>query len=66
MRLFIDVETRGPNFSQGLAKYALTAEVIMVQWAIDDGPVRVEDLTVAPLERRYWYSWIAPLYRRKT
>ncbi len=45
MRLFIDVETRGPNFSQGLAKYALTAEVIMVQWAIDDGPVRVEDLT---------------------
>ena len=45
MRLFIDVETRGPNFSQGLAKYALTAEVIMVQWAIDDGPVEVIDLT---------------------
>ncbi len=44
MRLFIDCETRGPNFSQGLAKYALTAEVIMVQWAIDDGPVYVHDL----------------------
>ena len=45
MRLWIDIETRGPNFSQGLAKYALTAEVIMVQWAIDDGHVVIEDLT---------------------
>ena len=44
MKLWIDIETRGPNFSQGLAKYALTAEVITVQWAIDDGPVFVEDL----------------------
>ena len=47
MKLWIDIETRGPNFSQGLAKYALTAEVIMVQWAIDDGPITVEDLTIA-------------------
>lgn len=45
MRLWIDTETRGPNFKYGNAKYALTVEVIMVQWAIDDGPVHVEDLT---------------------
>ena len=46
MKLWIDIETRGPNFSQGLAKYALTAEVIMVQWAIDDGEIIVDDLTI--------------------
>ena len=45
MKLWIDVETRGPNFKLGHAKYALTVEVIIVQWAIDDGPVNVEDLT---------------------
>ena len=44
-RLFIDCETRGPNFKYGHAKYALTVEVIVVQWAIDEGPVHVEDLT---------------------
>ena len=46
MRLWIDTETRGPNFALGLARYALTVEVIMIQWAVDDGPVHVEDLTV--------------------
>ncbi len=45
MRLWIDVETRGPNFKYGNAKYAETVEVIMVQWAVDDTLVHVEDLT---------------------
>src|SRR5208283_4705784 len=45
MKLWIDTETRGPNFKLGHAKYAQTVEVIMVQWAVDDGPVMVEDLT---------------------
>jgi DNA polymerase len=44
-RLWIDCETRGPNFKYGHAKYAQTVEVIMVQWAVDDGPVLVIDLT---------------------
>jgi DNA polymerase bacteriophage-type len=43
LKLWADVETRGPNFSQGSAKYALTVEIIMIQWAIDDGPVHVEE-----------------------
>jgi DNA polymerase len=45
MKLWIDIETRGPNFKYGNAKYAKTVEVIMVQWAVDNGPVHVEDLT---------------------
>jgi DNA polymerase len=47
MKLWIDCETRGPNFKLGNAKYAQTVEVIMVQWAIDDGPVYIGDLTAA-------------------
>ena len=45
MKLWIDVETRGPNFKYGNAKYAQTVEIILLQWAVDDGPVYVEDLT---------------------
>lgn len=45
MRLWLDTETRGKNFKYGNAKYALTVEVIMAQFAIDDGPVVVIDLT---------------------
>jgi DNA polymerase len=49
-RLWLDIETRGVNFKYGHAKYAQTVEVIMVQWAIDDGPVTVIDLTNADIE----------------
>jgi DNA polymerase bacteriophage-type len=45
MRLWLDTETRGPNFRFGNAKYALTVEVIMAQFAVDNGPVVVIDLT---------------------
>jgi DNA polymerase len=45
LKLFVDIETRGPNFKLGNAKYAETVEVIIVQWAVDDSPVYVEDLT---------------------
>lgn len=45
VRLFIDLETRGDNFSHGNAKYAEAVEVLVVAWAIDDGPVMVSDLT---------------------
>ncbi len=45
MKLFVDIETRGPNFKLGNAKYAETVEVIIGQWAVDDSPVYVEDLT---------------------
>jgi DNA polymerase len=46
MKLWIDLETRSPiPIKQGVAKYATKAEVIMAQWALDDGDVTVEDLT---------------------
>lgn len=45
VKFWFDCETRGPNFRFGHVKYALTVEVIMAQWAIDDGVVHVEDLT---------------------
>lgn len=45
MKLWIDVETRGKNFKYGNSKYALTVEVIMAQYAIDDGPITVIDCT---------------------
>ena len=44
MRLFLDVETYSEiPISHGVHKYAEGAEVIMVQVAIDDGPVSVWD-----------------------
>src|SRR5579863_2756169 len=45
IKCWIDIETRGPNFKYGNAKYAQTVEIIMAQFAIDDGEVHVEDLT---------------------
>jgi DNA polymerase bacteriophage-type len=45
VKLWIDLETRSPiPIKQGVAKYATKAQVIMAQWAIDDGEVHVEDL----------------------
>lgn len=47
MKLWIDLETRSPvQIKRGLSLYATKVEVIMAQWAIDDGSVVVEDLTV--------------------
>ena len=44
MRLWLDIETRSSvPIKHGIAKYATDARVIMCQWAIDDGPVTVED-----------------------
>jgi DNA polymerase len=45
MRLWLDTETRGKNFRYGNAKYSQTVEVIMAQFAIDDDPVTIIDLT---------------------
>lgn len=45
MKLWIDLETRSPvPIKQGIAKYSTAVQVIMAQWAIDDGEVVVEDL----------------------
>lgn len=39
MKLWIDIETRSPvPIKHGVAKYATQAEVITVQWAVDDEP----------------------------
>lgn len=46
MKLWLDLETRSPiPIKRGLSLYATKVEVIMAQWAIDDGPVVIEDLT---------------------
>lgn len=44
MRVFADTETFNEvPITVGSYKYAETAEVIISAWAVDDGPVRVED-----------------------
>lgn len=49
MKLWLDLETRSPiPIKRGVALYSTKVEVIMAQWAIDDGPVIVEDLTGSP------------------
>ncbi len=49
MKLWLDVESRSRvPIKHGVAKYATGVEVIMAQWAIDDGPIVVEDLTNQP------------------
>jgi DNA polymerase bacteriophage-type len=46
MRLWLDLETRSPvPIKHGVAKYSTKVQIIMAQWAIDDGEVVVEDLT---------------------
>ena len=45
MRLWVDTETRSPfPIKYGHAVYQQGVEVIMLQWAVDDGEVVVEDL----------------------
>lgn len=46
--LFVDLETRSSRSTRdGLAAYAEHATILLVSWAVDDGPVRVEE-TVSP------------------
>ncbi len=45
-RLWLDLETRSPiPIKRGVALYSTKVEIIMAQWAIDGGPVIIEDLT---------------------
>jgi hypothetical protein len=45
MKLWVDLETRSSvPIKKGIAKYATDVEIIMAQWAIDDGEVHVEDV----------------------
>jgi len=54
-RLFLDTETRSPvPIKHGVAKYATGVEVIMVQWAVDDGPVTVLDLNGLPPTKKLY------------
>ena len=46
MKLWLDLETRSPvPIRHGVAKYARNAQVIVLSWALDDGPIHVEDLS---------------------
>lgn len=47
--LYLDLETYSPvPIKNGTHIYAAGAEVMILAWALDDGPVHVEDLTAAP------------------
>jgi DNA polymerase len=49
MLLFIDTETYSPvPIDRGLARYATQVEVMIVTWALDNGPVHVWDRTRDP------------------
>src|SRR5882672_6834685 len=49
MKLWFDLETRSPiPIKRGVALYSTKVKIIMAQWAIDNGPVTVEDLTDSP------------------
>lgn len=51
MILYIDTETYSPApIGAGLARYATEVEVMVVTWAVDDGPVRTWDVTLDPLD----------------
>jgi DNA polymerase len=46
VKLWLDLETRSPvPIKRGIAKYSTKVETIMAQYAVDNGPVTVEDLT---------------------
>jgi len=48
MKLWIDTETFSETpIKHGTYRYTSDAEVMIVAWAVDDGPVHVEDLTEA-------------------
>lgn len=48
MRLWIDTETFSEvPIKDGTYRYAESCEVMIAAWAVDDGPVRVEDFTAA-------------------
>ena len=49
MLVFFDSETYcETDLAVGTPRYAETAEITVVQWAVDDGPIRVHDLTADP------------------
>lgn len=46
-KLWIDIETRSPvPIRHGTTKYATEAEVTVLSWALEDGPITVEDLSL--------------------
>lgn len=46
MRLWLDTETYSETpIKSGTYRYAANSEVMLLAWALDDGPVTVEDLT---------------------
>jgi DNA polymerase bacteriophage-type len=52
MKLWLDIETRSPvPIKRGIAAYATKVEIIMAQWAVNDGPVQVEEHVSVRLKR---------------
>lgn len=49
-KLWIDIETRSRvPITRGTSKYATEAEVMVMSWAVNDGPITVEDLTAGTI-----------------
>lgn len=54
MKLWLDTETYSATpIKSGTYRYAADAEVMLLAWAVDDGPVLVEDLTAASVSREF-------------
>lgn len=52
LELFLDLETYSETpIKNGTHAYAENAEVMIFAWALNDGEVRVEDLTAAPMSK---------------
>ncbi len=62
MILYVDTETYNEApIAVGTARYAETAELMVISWAVDDGPVTVWDLTST--ERNHWMDMSAHFQR---
>ncbi|MEY4402166.1 MAG: hypothetical protein RIR91_201 [Verrucomicrobiota bacterium] len=54
MRLWLDTETFSETpIKAGLYRYAANAEVMLLAWAVDEGPVKVADLTAGRMPQEF-------------
>lgn len=56
--LYVDIESYSEvPVNVGTARYWEAAEVLLIAWAVDDGPVRVEDFTNEWWSKRFAHAW---------
>ena len=58
MILYIDVETfNEAPITVGTARYCESVEIMVIAWAVDDGPVEVVDLTAGDVAHNFVQAW---------